>query len=78
MIFNPKLFVVHENPQGGCASKCWAKALRFWIPVLALQGLLPWPCQAAHMFSVSDSHLEMEKTSVSLSWEYFETEVTGN
>lgn len=54
------------------------KNSQFGFQSLALQGLPPQPWQAAHIFSISDSHLEMEKTNVSLSWEYFETKVTGN
>lgn len=50
----------------------------FVFPSLALQAPPPWPWQAAYIFSISDSHLQMEKSNVSLSWEYFETKVTGN
>lgn len=54
------------------------KHSQFGFQSLALQGLHPWPWQVAYIFSISDSHLEMEKTNVSLSWEYFEIKVTGN
>lgn len=53
------------------------KHSQFGFQSLALQSLPPWPWQAAHIFSISDSRLEMEKTNVSLSWEYFEVKVPG-